>query len=192
MELKYDPSDLKQAVETLKSGGIILYPTDTIWGLGCDATSSDAVQKLFALKHRAPNKSMLVLVGSEAQLERTVTNVPDVAWQLIEAADSPMTIIYDHAAPDIAPQLVADDGSLGVRITGETFSRKLCERLGKPLVSTSANLSGGKTATTFTEIDPMVKAAVDYVVKFRQDDNSETRPSAIIKISDSAEIKIIR
>lgn len=188
---RYDLEDLKQAITVLESGGIILYPTDTVWGLGCDATNVEAVKKIYTLKRREDSKSMLVLVGSEAQLERTVGNVPEAAWMLIEAAVSPLTIIYD-SSKGIASNLAADDGSLGVRITGELFSQALCRRFGKPIVSTSANISGEKTPALFREISPEIKNNVDYIVKYRQDDNNRQSSSNIIKVSDSGVIKVIR
>lgn len=183
--------DLRQAAATLAAGGIILYPTDTVWGLGCDATNAQAVEKIYKLKQRAESKSMLVLVGSEAALERTVDNVPEVAWQLIEAAVHPVTVIYDHGT-GVASNLLADDGSLGVRITREPFSAALCRRVRRPIVSTSANISGRPAPALFSQIDPEIIKGVDYVVRYRQDDTSAPRPSNIIKISDSGVFKIIR
>lgn len=188
---RYDREDMARAVETLRQGGIILYPTDTIWGIGCDATNADAVKRIYDLKKRHDSKSMLVLVGSEGELQRTVEEVPEAAWMLIEASVDPLTIIYDHPL-GLAPGLLADDGSAGIRITSEIFSRTLCERLRKPLVSTSANISGKKTPFTFSEIDEEIKNGVDYVVKFRQNDNSRHKASNIIKVSDSGVIKVIR
>ena len=183
--------DLNCAVKVLKEGGLILYPTDTVWGIGCDATNEKAVEKVYALKRRNDAKSMLVLVDGEAMLERTVSDIPDVAWQLIEAAVSPLTVIYDHPM-NVAPSLKAADGSLGVRITGESFSRELCRRLGKPLVSTSANISGEPTPRNFGEISDEILEGVDYVVKYRQDETSNPKPSNIIKLSEGGVIKVIR
>ncbi|MDE6057281.1 MAG: Sua5/YciO/YrdC/YwlC family protein [Muribaculaceae bacterium] len=137
-DLRYDEADLKEAVKVMKEGGIILYPTDTVWGIGCDAANEEAVRKIYELKKREDSKSMLVLVGSEGMLQRTVKDVPEIAWQLIEAAVNPMTIIYDHPI-GVADCLKAEDGSLGIRITSEKFSRMLCERMRGPIVSTSAN-----------------------------------------------------
>lgn len=183
--------DIKHAVDTLKKGGIILYPTDTVWGIGCDATNEAAVKKIYELKRRAESKSMLVLVDSEAMLEQTVRDIPDAAWQLIEAAVDPLTIIYDH--PDgVAPNLLAEDGSLGIRITGERFSKELCRRLRRPIVSTSANLTGEKAPAQFSQISAAVKDGCDYVVEYGRKDTTLRKPSNIIKVSDGGVIKVIR
>lgn len=183
--------DLKKAVECLKKGGIILYPTDTIWGIGCDATNSDAIKKIFEIKKRSDSKSMLVLVNNEAALERLVDEIPDVNWELLETAVNPITIIYDDAH-GVAPELLADDGSLGIRITKESFSNELCRRLGKPLVSTSANISGEKSPGVFSEISDEIKKNVDYIVNFRQNDTVNKTPSNIIKLGKGGIFKIIR
>ncbi|MDE6668366.1 MAG: threonylcarbamoyl-AMP synthase [Muribaculaceae bacterium] len=188
---RYEADDLQKAVAVMQRGGIILYPTDTVWGIGCDATNPKAVEKIFRLKQRAEAKSMLVLVESEAALERTVANVPDVAWQLIEVAVHPVTIIYDKGI-GVAPALLAEDGSLGVRITREPFSAALCRRLHKPVVSTSANVSGQPAPALFRQIAPEIIEGVDYVVRFRRNDNTAPSPSNIIKLSDSGVVKVIR
>lgn len=190
-EIKYEREDMAQALEVLKKGGIILYPTDTIWGIGCDATNEEAVKKIYDLKQRSDAKSMLVLVGSEGELQRNVEEVPEAAWMLIETAVNPITIIYDRPK-GIARNLLAGDGSAGIRITSEVFSRTLCNRLRHPIVSTSANISGKKTPVTFSEIDEDIKKGVDYIVRFRQNDISRHKSSNIIKVSDSGIIKIIR
>lgn len=190
-EIRYEREDMAQALEVLKKGGIILYPTDTIWGIGCDATNEEAVKKIYDLKQRSDSKSMLVLVGSEGELQRNVEEVPETAWMLIETAVNPITIIYDRPK-GIARNLLAEDGSAGIRITSELFSRTLCNRLRRPIVSTSANISGKKTPVTFSEIDEDIKKGVDYIVRFRQNDISRHKSSNIIKVSDSGIIKIIR
>ncbi len=183
--------DIRNAVTVLKRGGIILYPTDTVWGIGCDATNPDAVKKIYDLKRRAESKSMLVLVDGEVMLERTVKDIPEVAWQLIEAAVNPLTLIYDH--PDgVAPNLKADDGSLGVRITSERFSNELCRRLRHPIVSTSANISGEKAPVFFSQISDEIKAGCDYVAEYRRDDTNPHAPSNIIKVGEGGLIKVIR
>ena len=148
-----------------RNGGIILYPTDTVWGIGCDAANVDAVEKIYRLKERSDSKAMLCLVDSEGMLQRSVRTVPDAAWQLIEAAVNPLTIIYDHPI-GIAENLKADDGSLGIRITSEPFSSALCRRLRGPIVSTSANVSGKKTPRQFADIEPEIIDGVDYAVRF--------------------------
>lgn len=190
-EIRYEREDMAQALEVLKKGGIILYPTDTIWGIGCDATNEEAVKKIYDLKQRSDSKSMLVLVGSEGELQRNVEEVPEAAWMLIETAVNPITIIYDRPK-GIARNLLAEDGSAGIRITSELFSRTLCNRLRRPIVSTSSNISGKKTPVTFSEIDEDIKKGVDYIVRFRQNDISRHKSSNIIKVSDSGIIKIIR
>lgn len=184
-------SDVKNALECLKKGGIILYPTDTIWGIGCDARNNEAVKRIYELKKRADSKSMLVLVNNEAALERITEDIPDVAWELLEAAVNPLTVIYDNAK-GVAPDLISQDGSLGVRITKEKFSNELCKRFGAPVVSTSANVSGDKSPENFSSISPVIKEGVDYIVNYRRDDNSSSKPSNIIKLGKDGQIKIIR
>lgn len=188
---RYEAEDMAQAVEVLKRGGLVLYPTDTVWGIGCDATNSEAVKRIYELKQRVDSKSMLVLVGSEGELQRTVETVPDAAWMLIDAAVKPLTIIYDHPK-GVAPELLAEDGSMGIRVTGELFSKTLCQRLRRPLVSTSANISGHKTPRNFAEIEDEIKNGVDYVVKYRRNDSTPHKSSDIIKVSDSGVVKVIR
>ncbi len=189
--LRYDEADLKEAVRVMKEGGIILYPTDTVWGIGCDARNEEAVKKIYALKEREDSKSMLVLVGSEGMLQRTVKDVPEIAWQLIDVAVNPMTIIYDEPI-GVAENLKAPDGSLGIRITSEKFSRTLCERMRGPIVSTSANISGKPTPTTFSEISSEIRKGVDYVCSFRQKEKGSKKPSNIIKITKGNIVKVIR
>lgn len=191
VEPRYDEEDLKEAVSILKEGGIILYPTDTVWGIGCDARRPEAVEKIFKLKERADSKSMLVLVSSEGMLQLSVKSVPEIAWQLIDVAVNPMTIIYDNPI-GVAENLKAEDGSLGIRITSEKFSRALCERLKGPIVSTSANKSGKPTPLTFSEISSDIKNGVDYVCRFRQKEKASSRPSNIIKITRENIVKVIR
>lgn len=183
--------DIKKAVACLKQGGIILYPTDTIWGIGCDASNDDAIRKIFELKKREDSKSMLVLVGNENMLESTVENIPSAAWQLIEASVMPLTIIYDY--PKRVSQLLkANDGSLGVRITKEKFSKELCLQLKNPVVSTSANISGMQSPINFRDISPEIIAGVDYVVTYRRNEIIDSCPSNIIKVSEGGVVKVIR
>lgn len=183
--------EIKKALEVLRKGGIILYPTDTIWGIGCDATNSEAVKRIFELKHRPSSKSMIVLVDSEAALERCVEDVPEVAWQLIDVAVDPLTIVYDRGR-GLAPELLADDGSIGVRITRERFSSQLCRRLRRPLVSTSANISGAPAPADFGGISQEILDGVDYVVDYRRDEHVRNRASGVIKVSDGGVIKVLR
>ena len=183
--------DIKKACEVMAAGGIILYPTDTIWGIGCDATNEKAVQRVYELKRRADNKAMLVLMDSEAKLDRYVSDVPDIAWDLISVSDKPLTIIYS-SAKNLATNLLGADGSVGIRITNEEFSKKLCERFRKPLVSTSANVSGEPSPANFSEVSEVIKEGVDYIVSHRQDDMSKAAPSGIIKLGAGGLVQVIR
>lgn len=188
---RYSREDMARALEVLRSGGVILYPTDTIWGLGCDATNPEAVERIYRIKGRAETKAMLALVGSEGQLQMAVAHIPEIAWELIDAAVSPLTIIYDHPK-NLATNMLASDGSVGIRISNESFSRTLCQRFGHPIVSTSANRSGMPAPKTFAEITPIIKANVDYIVKYGRDSTLPHKSSDIIKISDGGLIKVIR
>ncbi len=183
--------DLKKAVETLKSGGIILYPTDTIWGIGCDATNPEAVKRIYKLKKREDSKSMLVLMENPALLDRYVEEVPEVAWDLVEISTTPLTVIYP-GAKNLAKNLIAEDGSIGIRFTKEKFTSQLLQRFRKPLVSTSANISGEKSPAFFDEISEEIKSQVDYIVEYRQDDTTPAQPSSIIKLGTGGQIDIIR
>lgn len=183
--------DIKAALEVLQKGGIILYPTDTIWGIGCDACNEEAVKRVYAIKKRTDSKSMLVLMENASLLDRYVNEVPDIAFDLIELTNKPLTIIYD-GAKNLAKNLIAEDGSIGIRITNEAFSSELIRRFKRPIVSTSANISGKASPSFFLEIDPEIVNSVDYVVKFRKEDLSESAPSSIIKLGKGGEIKIIR
>ena len=182
---------IKEAVEVLRRGGLILYPTDTVWGIGCDATNVDAVKRVFEIKKRCDSKAMLLLVDSADRLTRYVGNIPSVAWDLIELSDKPLTIIYDGAR-NLAPNLVAEDGSVGIRVTSEMFSKELCYRFQKAVVSTSANISGEATPNNFSEINPEIIAAVDYVVGYKQLEKGKAKSSSIIKLTENGTITIIR
>lgn len=183
--------DLNKAVEVLKNGGVILYPTDTIWGIGGDATNPEAVKKVYEIKHRADSKALLVLVDNEAKVQRYVRKVPRQAWDLMELTTKPLTIIFENAV-NLAPDLLAEDGSVGIRVTHEDFSRDLCYRFRKAITSTSANVSGQPSPATFKDITDEIKESVDYVVKYRQNDKSRPKPSSIIKIWMDSTVKIIR
>lgn len=183
--------DIKKACEVMAAGGIILYPTDTIWGIGCDATNEKAVQRVYELKRRTDNKAMLVLMDSEAKLDRYVSDVPDIAWDLISVSDKPLTIIYS-SAKNLATNLLGADGRVGIRITNEEFSKKLCERFRKPLVSTSANVSGEPSPANFSEVSEVIKEGVDYIVSYHQDDMSKAAPSGIIKLGAGGLVQVIR
>jgi L-threonylcarbamoyladenylate synthase len=168
-----------------------LYPTDTIWGIGCDATNEKAVEKIYQIKKREDSKSMLVLMENPALLERYVTEVPEIAWDLIEIATTPLTIIFSKAK-NLAKNLIAENGSIGIRFTKEAFSSQLLQRFRRPLVSTSANISGEKSPAYFDEISEEIRNQVDYVVEYRQDDNTPSQPSSIIKLGVGGQIEIIR
>jgi L-threonylcarbamoyladenylate synthase len=183
--------ELKKALDIVRKGGVIVYPTDTIWGIGCDATNEEAVQRVFAIKHRADAKSMLVLVDSTAKLDAYIDEVPDVALDLIELSDKPLTIIYSGAR-NVAPSLITSEGTLGIRVTREAFSKELCRRLRKPLVSTSANISGQPSPASFAEISDEILRAADYVVHYRQNETQAARASSIIQLGRGGTVKIIR
>ena len=183
--------EIKKACQVMREGGVILYPTDTIWGIGCDATNEEAVRRVYAIKRRADSKAMLVLVDSAVKVDFYVQDVPEVAWDLIELADKPLTIIYSGAR-NLAPNLLAEDGSVGIRVTGEEFSKRLCQQFRKAIVSTSANVSGQPSPQNFSEISEDIKAAVDYIVDYRREETTQAKPSSIIKLDKGGVIKIIR
>ena len=184
-------NDIKKAVDVLKKGGVILYPTDTIWGLGCDATNPEAVARIYQIKQREDSKSMLVLMENPALLERYVNDVPEIAWDLVEISTTPLTVIYP-GAKNLAANLIAEDGSIGIRFTKEEFTTKLLQRFRRPIVSTSANISGQKSPSFFDEIPEEIKSQVDYIVEYRQDDINPAQPSSIIKLWPGGRIDIIR
>ncbi len=183
--------DIRNAVEVLRKGGVILYPTDTVWGLGCDATNQDAVARIYRIKQRDDSKALICLVDSDARLQRYVRQVPDVGWQLIDCIDKPTTLILDGAV-NLAPNLIAADGSIGIRITKEPFSHELCYRFQKAIVSTSANISGEPAAQNYRDIDPRLLEQVDYVCFSRRQEHKPHQPSSIIKLGMDGEVKIIR
>lgn len=187
--------DIKQAVETMRKGGVILYPTDTVWGIGCDATNVEAVKRVYEIKQRDDSKALICLVDSDARMQRYFRNVPDVAWQLIDGLkDSdarPTTLILDGAI-NLAENLIAEDGSVGMRITNEPFSKELCYRFQKAIVSTSANISGEPAAQNYCDIDPQIIDAVDYVCWSRRQEHKPHTPSSIIKLKENGEVTIIR
>ncbi len=192
--MNVNADDIKAAVAILRRGGVILYPTDTVWGIGCDACNPAAVKKIYAIKHREDAKALITLVGSLAQLERTVRGIPDVAYQLIEYSDKPLTIVYDGIMPEsgIAPELLAPDGSIGVRVTSETFSQALCKAFGRPIVSTSANISGEKSPTCFAEISKEILDVVDYVCESRRNECGKAVPSTVMRLSEDGCFKVLR
>ena len=187
--------DIRNAVETMRKGGVILYPTDTVWGIGCDATNAEAVKRVYEIKQRDDSKALICLVDSDARMQRYIRNVPDVAWQLIDSlqdADAkPTTLILDGAI-NLADNLIAEDGSIGIRITNEPFSKELCYRFQKAIVSTSANISGEPAAQNYCDIDPRILEAVDYVCWSRRQEHKPHTPSSIIRLKENGEVTIIR
>ena len=187
--------DIKQAVETMRKGGVILYPTDTVWGIGCDATNAEAVKRVDEIKQRDDSKALICLVDSDARMQRYFRNVPDVAWQIVdslkEGEGKPTTLILDGAI-NLAENLIAEDGSVGIRITNEPFSKELCFRFQKAIVSTSANISGEPAAQNYCDIDPRIIEAVDYVCWSRRQEHKPHTPSSIIKLKENGEVEIIR
>lgn len=184
-------SEVEQAARVLLGGDVIVYPTDTIWGIGCDATDPAAVEKVFALKKRTESKSLIVLVDSQDSLLRTVRTVPEPAWDIIRYAERPVTIIYDHPV-GVAANALAEDGSLGIRVTSDEFCRQLIRKIRRPLISTSANVSGEPSPASFADISGEILSGADYVVKYRQDDRSSTQASTIIKLTDDCRVTVIR
>ena len=183
--------DIRQAVETMRKGGVILYPTDTVWGIGCDATNAEAVARIYRIKKREDSKAMICLVDSDARLQRYVRMVPNVAWDLLDCVDKPTTVILDGAV-NLAPNLIAEDGSIALRITKEAFSKELCYRFQKAVVSTSANISGEPAAQNYCDISQEILDEVDYVCWTRRQEHKPHTPSSIIKLGMGGEVRIIR
>ncbi|MBB1538882.1 MAG: threonylcarbamoyl-AMP synthase [Prevotella sp.] len=183
--------DIKNAVKVLREGGVILYPTDTVWGIGCDATNAKAVAKVYDIKHRDDSKALICLVDSDARLQRYVRNVPAVAWELLDAAIKPTTVILDNAT-NLASNLIAEDGSIALRITREAFSHELCYRFQKAIVSTSANISGEPAAQNYRDISEEIINSVDYVCWSRRQEHKPHTPSSIIRLKPDGEVTIIR
>lgn len=184
-------TEVKKTGDIIRSGGIILYPTDTIWGIGCDATNRESVQNIYRIKQRADSKSMLVLINGISMLEEYLENIPLQALDIIKQSEKPTTIIYPGAR-NLADNLVAPDGSIGIRITSDLFCRKLIEITGKPIVSTSANISGEQSPATFHKIKTPIREQIDYVVNWRQDETAPSAPSAIIKLEEDGTITTLR
>ncbi|RPH32332.1 MAG: threonylcarbamoyl-AMP synthase [Bacteroidales bacterium] len=182
---------LNSAVNILRSGGIILYPTDTIWGIGCDATNPEAVDRIYKIKQREDSKSMLVLIDKVGRIPSYVSEMPDLAWDLVELADKPLTIIYPNAK-GLAKNLIAPDGSVGIRVANHDFCSKLIGRFGKPIVSTSANISGKPYPKSFCDIEEEIKDKVDFIVPEEFDHPISDKPSGIIMLGVNGEIKVIR
>lgn len=183
--------DIKKTIEVLNSGGAILYPTETVWGLGCDATNIEAVKKVFDIKKRTIDKHCLILLDDINKLWDYVRSVPDVALDILEINNSPLTIIYPQAY-NLPSELIAEDGSIGIRITSDLFCKKLINKFRRPLISTSANISGEDTPQNFSQISNEVKSSVDYIVKLRQESKKKSKPSGIIKVGENNQVKVIR
>lgn len=183
--------EVKKAIEVMKQGGVILYPTDTVWGIGCDATNEDAVRRIYEIKRRDDSKAMICLVDNIDRLARYVRNVADVTWDMMELTTKPLTVIFPEVS-GLAKNLVAEDGSAGFRVTSEEFSHELCYRFQKPIVSTSANISGEPTARKFDEISEEIKNSVDYVVRYNQRCKEKHQPSSIVKIDEKGCFEVIR
>ncbi|MBQ1738394.1 MAG: threonylcarbamoyl-AMP synthase [Muribaculaceae bacterium] len=184
-------AEIVQCLKTLSAGGLILYPTDTVWGIGCDATNAEAVKRVYQLKRRDDDKALIVLIDSADHLDHYVIDVPMIARELIDVAVKPLTIIYEGAY-NLAPNLMGEGESVGIRIPSDEFCHRLCERYGKPIVSTSANVSGQPTATTFAAIDESIVQGVDYAVNYRRDEATPRQPSNIIMLHRDGTFKIIR
>ncbi|MBQ8099336.1 MAG: threonylcarbamoyl-AMP synthase [Bacteroidaceae bacterium] len=183
--------EIRRAVEVMERGGVILYPTDTVWGIGCDAANAEAVSRVYAIKQRSDAKALITLVDSEAKVQFYVRDVPPIAWDVMELSTKPTTIIFDGAR-NLAENLIAEDGSVGIRVTKESFSKELCFRMKRAIVSTSANVSGAPTPQNFAEISDEIRQAVDYVVDYRQKERTKATPSSIIKLGMGGEVKVIR
>lgn len=183
--------DILKALEVLNQGGIILYPTDTIWGIGCDATNNEAVKRIYSVKKRADSKTMLVLIENENRLPSYVNEIPEIAWDLIDVADKPLTLIYP-GAKNLAPSLIAEDGSVGIRLVKDKFCEELIRRFKRPIVSTSANITGKPSPSNYNEISDEIKSDVDFIVTYRQDDTSKATPSGIIKLNAKGQFQILR
>jgi L-threonylcarbamoyladenylate synthase len=183
-------TEVHKAFEIIQNGGIILYPTDTVWGIGCDATNAEAVAKIYALKKRAETQSMICLMNGEKMMYNVFKDIPEVAWQLLDLAENPTTLILDNPR-NVAANVIAPDKSLGIRIVKEPFCFKLLERMKKPLVSTSANISGQPTPIAFKDISPEIIKGVDYVVNLHRE-RIAGKPSTIIKLTNDSQVKVLR
>ena len=184
-------ADIEACLRVLENGGLILYPTDTIWGIGCDATNEDAVAKIFALKNRPDSKALIVLIADERSLLQYVASPHIEVFDYIQGVSKPTTIVYENAI-GLAGNLLAEDGSVGIRICADEFCKHLIKRFKKPIVSTSANVSGFPPPKVFTDIDIAVKGGVDYVVHYRQDDVTPVEPSAVVKCNKDGSFTILR
>ncbi|MCF8714581.1 threonylcarbamoyl-AMP synthase [Joostella atrarenae] len=182
--------EIKKTLEVLNNGGLILYPTDTVWGIGCDATNEEAIKKVYKLKQRDDSKALICLVSDTRMLQKYVYEIPDAAYDIVELADRPTTIIYDQPI-NVAKNLIAEDNTLAIRVASDEFCQKLIRQFKRPLISTSANISGKPTPKSFSEISKEILKGVDYVVNLHRE-KSNGAPSSIIKVGNDAIVKIIR
>lgn len=183
--------EIEAALNVLREGGVILYPTDTIWGLGCDATNVNAVKRIFEIKNRPAEKNLILLTNSDQMLMHYVKDIPEVAWEIMELSEKPVTIIYDHPK-NLPAEVCANDNTIAIRVTKDPFCKILIQKLKKPLVSTSANISGESSPALFHEISDKIKKSSDHIVNLRQDEKKKALPSSIIKLKSNGEISIIR
>jgi L-threonylcarbamoyladenylate synthase len=188
--MKKMTSEITKALAVLESGGLILYPTDTVWGIGCDATDPEAVKKVYALKQRDDSKALICLVSNDAMLEKHVESVPEAAWDIIDLADKPTTIVYDEPK-GLAANLISDDNTIAIRVASDLFCKQLIQRFGKPLVSTSANLAEMPTPKSYQEVEAAILKGVDYIVLLEQEKRMDS-PSAIIKLGNDGTVRVIR
>jgi len=189
--MQINSADINNAIEVLRSGGIILYPTDTIWGIGCDATNPDAIEKIYKLKQRTEKSGLIILVDEPGRIPSYVNEIPEIAWDLIDLANEPLTIIYPKAK-NLPKNLVALDGSIGIRVVNHEFCKRLIQRFGKPIVSTSANISGQPFPKTFSEVNSIIAKGVDHVVPETYNNPISPKPSSIIQLGPGGTVKIIR
>jgi L-threonylcarbamoyladenylate synthase len=187
----YSKDDVQQAAEAVRDGKVILYPTDTIWGLGCDASNPQALEKLMKIKQRDPSKGFIILIDQDSKLHRYVKDVPEVAWDLLDVATDPLTIVFDNGI-NLAPLVKADDGSIAIRVCKDDFCKELLSKLKAPLVSTSANISGEPSPENFSQVNPQIINSVDYAVKHRQQEKAKGKASSIIKLGSGGEVKVLR
>jgi L-threonylcarbamoyladenylate synthase len=184
-------NEIEQCLSVLKNGGIILYPTDTVWGIGCDATNETAVAKIYALKNRIESKSMIILMAEESEILHYTSPQTNQIFDYLKGIHKPVTVIYPNAK-DLAKNIINSDGTVGIRMVKDEFCKELIRTFGKPIVSTSANVSGYPSPGIFSDIDILIKSGVDYVVQYRQEDDQPASPSTIIKIKENGDIEIIR
>ncbi|MBX9850524.1 MAG: threonylcarbamoyl-AMP synthase [Cytophagaceae bacterium] len=189
--MKFQEEEIDKALLALRAGKVILYPTDTIWGLGCDASNEEAVRKIFEIKQRADSKALIILISRIEQLRDYVQKIPDIAWDIVDYSEKPLTVVYPGGR-NVAKNVLAEDGSIAIRLVRDEFCMRLIDKFRKPLVSTSANISGMPSAATFQEIKPEILSQVHHIVNHRQDEKNPSSPSVVMKISMNGEVKFLR